>query len=335
MRVLIYESVFAEGPVRDDWRALRPEARAMLASVALDLAAVPGCEVTVVAAPATELRLKGVRTIADAREAFARCEALLVICPEDDAPALALIAEARRRGVRLLNCDDELMRLCGDKRRLNAWLARHAVPVPATVDETGDQGSMIVKPRFGCGCQHTRLVTGPAPLAFAEGGRERWHCERFVEGQPASVLILCGPEVHVPLEPCRQAIRMGADGLLEYAGGSLPLCGARAARARALAMRAVGALPGPRGFVGVDLMLGDDEQGREDTVIEINPRLTTSYVGLRAAAETNLAAALLEVVAGRAPLCRFRDGAVRFTPAGEVEIAPGAAEACSSTRSCT
>ena len=53
-------------------------------------------------------------------------------------------------------------------------------------------------------------------------------------------------------------------------------------------------------------------------VIEINPRLTTSYVGLRALASCNLAAALLNVVAGQKPRLTWRDHhTVRWT-AGNV-----------------
>ena len=51
-------------------------------------------------------------------------------------------------------------------------------------------------------------------------------------------------------------------------------------------------MPGLSGYVGVDVVLGND--GR-DWAIEINPRLTTSYVGLRALAGFNLAEAMLAV----------------------------------------
>jgi hypothetical protein len=48
----------------------------------------------------------------------------------------------------------------------------------------------------------------------------------------------------------------------------------------------------------VDLVLGDAADGSRDFAIEINPRLTTSYLGLRALARGSLAAALLRAVRG-------------------------------------
>jgi predicted ATP-grasp superfamily ATP-dependent carboligase len=57
--------------------------------------------------------------------------------------------------------------------------------------------------------------------------------------------------------------------------------------------QAVRAILGLQGYVGVDLILGKGEDGALDQVIEINPRVTTSYVGLRALAKTNLAKAMM------------------------------------------
>ena len=46
--------------------------------------------------------------------------------------------------------------------------------------------------------------------------------------------------------------------------------------ARALASRIVAAVPGLRGYVGVDVMWQEESM----TVLEINPRLTLTYTGL-------------------------------------------------------
>jgi hypothetical protein len=124
------------------------------------------------------------------------------------------------------------------------------------------------------------------------------------------VAFLAGPAGAWPLEPCAQ--RLSADGRFTYLGGRLPLAPSLAARAAALGRRALAALPPAFGYVGLDLVLGDHPGGRDDVVIEVNPRLTTSYVGLRAAADANLAEALLAAAAGERPALRFSARAIRF-----------------------
>ena len=76
------------------------------------------------------------------------------------------------------------------------------------------------------------------------------------------------------------------------------------------------ALPHPRGFLGVDLVLGDEPSG--DYAIEVNPRLTTSYVGLRALCRENLAGAMIDIVSGKTAALSWRDQAVEFYSDGHV-----------------
>ena len=52
------------------------------------------------------------------------------------------------------------------------------------------------------------------------------------------------------------------------------------------------AIPGLWGYVGVDLMLAKEGP----VVLEINPRLTTSYCGLRRALGINTAAMVLDLL---------------------------------------
>jgi hypothetical protein len=118
-------------------------------------------------------------------------------------------------------------------------------------------------------------------------------------GIAASASFLCGPGEPVPLLAGAQML--STDGRFRYLGGRLPLPADLSARAISLAARAVAAVPGVRGFAGVDLVLeAVPAQGSppRDTVIEINPRLTTSYVGLRVLARRNLAELWLAAVSG-------------------------------------
>jgi predicted ATP-grasp superfamily ATP-dependent carboligase len=156
-----------------------------------------------------------------------------------------------------------------------------------------------------------------AETARLEGYRGEAILQPYLSGIAASVAFLTGPRQTVPLLPAAQ--HLSPDGRFHYQGGSIPLPVGLAERAERLARRAVAAVPGLRGYIGVDLVLGEVADGSQDAVIEINPRLTTSYVGLRALAEDNLAEALLRVATGE-PLgeLKWRPGEVRFRSDGTV-----------------
>jgi predicted ATP-grasp superfamily ATP-dependent carboligase len=140
--------------------------------------------------------------------------------------------------------------------------------------------------------------------------------ESYVPGLAASVALLCGPTGRISLAPCKQ--RISEDGRLRYLGGELPLSAGLAERASALAERALAAMPMTVGYVGVDLVLGREPDGSEDAVIEINPRLTTSYVGLRTAATTNLADVMWRVAQGELQPVEFSNKPIEFDANGNV-----------------
>jgi predicted ATP-grasp superfamily ATP-dependent carboligase len=191
---------------------------------------------------------------------------------------------------------------------------------------------LVVKPLDGAGSQATYLLNDQQTLDALlvnlpiHHGRERsWRIETFQEGDPVSVLALCGPAVISLLPTCYQRIKFGTT--IKYHGGAYPLPAGLSWRAECIARYVLASLPEPSGFIGIDMVLGDDLEGREDSVIEVNPRLTTSYVVLRAASRTNLAQALLDVAAGKPPDLSFDETPLEFDPDGTVrplECDPGA-----------
>ncbi len=106
----------------------------------------------------------------------------------------------------------------------------------------------------------------------------------------------------------------------------------RAARCEALAQRVVAALPGLRGFAGIDLVWHPQ---RGPVVIEVNPRLTVAYAGSPRGLAATFAAELLarawRTGRRRAALSRMRRGiakARREAPSAQAQrIAPATAAA--------
>jgi predicted ATP-grasp superfamily ATP-dependent carboligase len=165
----------------------------------------------------------------------------------------------------------------------------------------------VLKPRDGAGSQGVRLVHSAADVV--EKLPNAMRLEAFVRGQSASVAAVCGPRGNVILPACSQ--RLTGDGCFSYLGGCTPLASEMAGRAQVLAQRTISALPSTCGYVGIDMVLG--EGGSPDVVIEVNPRLTTSYVGLRQLVRENLAAAMLHTADGDPPVLSLHPGRVEFT----------------------
>jgi hypothetical protein len=172
----------------------------------------------------------------------------------------------------------------------------------------------VWKPQDGAGSTDTFLIRDRFELAQALAARDPKRpmiLQEFVPGRAASVAFLCGPRGHVPLLPTFQLL--SADGRFKYEGGELPIPPDLAERAVKLGRKAIECVEGLLGYVGVDLVLGDAEDGAQDFAIEINPRLTTSYIGLRALADFNIAEMMLRVARGEAiSTLKWKPGRVRF-----------------------
>lgn len=327
MRVFVYEFMTATGTGRTPGapdHGCHIEGRAMRDALAADFRAA-GHDV--------ETSAEGEPFADDEpvlRAAARRCDVALVIAPETGGCLWDRARVVLAEGARVLGPGPDAIRLTSDK----AALARHWTDTGVRTPRTAPFGTpwdtypAVLKPRDGAGSQFTYLIRSAdeARAALSEcrpagfdGDRLIW--QEFVPGRAASVAFLCGPRGAVPLVPAFQ--HLTADGRFRYEGGELPIPTDLAARAVALGRAAVGRVPGLLGYVGVDVVLGDAADGSADCAIEINPRLTTSYTGLRALAEVNLAALMLEVaLGGRWAAPTWKPGRVRFTASGTAALVP-------------
>ena len=82
----------------------------------------------------------------------------------------------------------------------------------------------------------------------------------------------------------------------------------------AAAVRACEAITGLCGYIGVDVVLTESDA----VVIEVNPRLTTAYLGVRAVLEENVAALALAACDGALPARPTPRRRVFFTAAGRI-----------------
>ncbi|MBI1832864.1 MAG: ATP-grasp domain-containing protein [Planctomycetes bacterium] len=273
----------------------------MLSALIADFQRVPGAAAEKVSAPFHEE--KGPDTF------------FLVIAPEFDDLLRSRSQAVLDAGGRLLGSLPDAIRLTGDKLATARYWQERGVPHPATAQTFADiPPPWVLKPRFGAGSQATFLIRDNSHREEClQAARREWPAgelvvQSYVAGFAASVALLIGPEQTTPLQPARQ--HLSSDGRFRYSGGSLPIPSPLADRAVRRALDAVAGIRGLQGYVGVDLVLGDDA----DYAIEINPRLTTSYLGLRQLCRQNLAELILRCVQGEVlSPPTWHPGEVRFS----------------------
>lgn len=249
-----------------------------------------------------------------------RCDAALVIAPETDGILSGLSAQVESAGISLLGSSPSATALAGDKDACSRIFCGANLPAPETrisgfesvqsvVKETGFP--LVLKPLDGIGSEGVCLVAGPEdiPEALARirqaTSHDRILLQSYVRGVHASVSLVAAEGRCLPLSLNRQLIKPGIP--FKYRGSVVPFSHRKAGYAMDLACSVVNQIPGIRGYVGVDIVITDDSI----QLIEINPRLTTSYIGLRQVMRVNPARLIYEACTqGILPDCLPLEGQV-------------------------
>lgn len=228
-----------------------------------------------------------------------QCTAALIIAPESDGILARLSTLMESRGARLLGSSPASVVTAGNKWDCHRLFAQAGLPTPNTrlVDVKSAMGEaekigfpLVIKPVDGVGCEGVNLISDAASLqkALEKNGFYGTHLllQRYIEGDHASVSLLVAKHGISCLSLNRQFIEIGTP--FSYRGGEVPFICEKHEEAVALAKHAVTLVPGLKGYVGVDILI--TEEGCY--IIEINPRLTTSYLGLRRVVNLNLPEAI-------------------------------------------
>ncbi|WDQ16890.1 ATP-grasp domain-containing protein [Rhodopirellula sp. P2] len=289
-------------------------------------------------------------------EAAQRCDMAILVAPETDGELHRLIAIFRDSGVEVLAVDETTVRMAADKWLTAQWLEKHNIATPVTwakgcrlpddatrkIDGWGSIGRdaqrWVRKPRDGCGSESIRVFDDRASASLEMQRNEI--VQAWIAGRPASILIVgamadggmtMGRNQQVICPAMWQDCEWGQDApplasqsggsWARYRGGSGPIESDLQSRGRALADQVLRALPEPpRGFMGIDFILADRPE--EDCVIEINPRLTTSYIGVRELVRGNLTSIWESCRSPESAISRlsfeWSSDQVRWTTEGEV-----------------
>ena len=246
-------------------------------------------------------------------------DAVYIIAPETGKELPSMVKLIEETGKVALNCKSEAIAKVTDKAFLCMELEKNGFSVPKTLALKKDADMnqikhsifreltypLIFKPSDGVGANGLSIIEDEKQIEKAlskinlESAKDDFIVQEFIKGEPASVSVLSTGKKALGISLNRQNVKVsGPDQSSSYEGGIVPFEHPLKDSALALAEKVVESFPGLRGYVGVDIVLAGDRA----FVLDVNPRLTTSYVGLRKVANFNIAEALINsVVIGKLP----------------------------------
>jgi predicted ATP-grasp superfamily ATP-dependent carboligase len=215
--------------------------------------------------------------------------------PETSGVLERLASMTLKAGKLLLGCPPDAVRLSASKLRTAAVLAGAGIPaVPTFARASGMPtvpGRWVVKPDDGAGCDSTAVVPDwREAQQRLQAGNGRLVAQPWVEGDPRSLSLLCAGGQTLLLSVNRQRMRI-LNGHLSLVGLGVNAFQDPLGHYADLARGVVAAIPSLRGYVGIDFI----QTAEGPMVLEVNPRLTTSYCGLRTALGVNIAAMVTEL----------------------------------------
>lgn len=327
MNLLVYEHItgggYADGKIAP---SILCEGYAMLRTLTLDLKAV-GHNVTTF----LDSRLKTFNPLIEADnivsisspddlnkalEKFSQAaDGVYIVAPESGQVLQKLVETVEASGGISLNCRIKAIEKASNKMTTYEILKKNRVRVPETLmidlyenvkqieHRVRDLGfPLVFKPLDGVGCCGLSVVKEESHIAAAtnkivkETSNKYFIAQRLIRGIAASVSLTSTDDEALPITLNKQMITLSqprSDS--RYNGGIVPLHHPSEAEALRIAKTAVKSLTGLRGYVGVDIVLTSNGP----VVMEVNPRLTTSYVGLRRVLNFNPAQAMVDAVLER------------------------------------
>ncbi len=247
------------------------------------------------------------------RKVSASADAAYVIAPETEGVLQSLVESVEQTGAASLNCPASTIGKVADKTFLQASLRKLGLPTPETIMFSVADGvaeikravhgrlhfPLIFKPSNDIACCGLSVVRNESQVADAvgkikrESSSKRFLAQELIKGAAASVSLISTGSEALSISLNRQDVMIGApDAISSYNGGLVPFDHPLRPRAFAVAEKIVKSFRDLRGYVGVDLVLTEEEA----VAIEVNPRLTTSYIGLRSVVNFNPAQAIVNAV---------------------------------------
>jgi tyramine---L-glutamate ligase len=233
---------------------------------------------------------------------------IYIIAPETKQTLLSLVQTIEKTGKTSLNTPSETINKSSNKAVLHETLKKLGVPALDTVAFNGQASlsgvkreimdrlnfPLVLKPLDGVSCAGICLIKSASQIESAtkKMGTSGFVAQKYVKGVDVSVSLLCTGTEALAISLNRQNIALEEPELeSSYVGGCVPFNHPKKPEAFRVAKK-IAVHFGLRGYVGIDFVLTDEAA----YAVDVNPRLTTSYVGLNKTASVNVAQAIIDAI---------------------------------------
>lgn len=323
LKLLVFEHITGGGLNKSELpESLANEGLLMLQSLINDLAPIETVEVfTMLDFRLLELfttQLTNIHIIDSEKDCYKEfnrlvsiCDAVWPIAPESDWILQSLCEAVKRSGKILLTSSADSVAIAGNKWLTYEHLCSHSIatiPTQRLVDFDYSSGEWMVKVIDGVGCADSYLVSSQAEFETLGPtlDKGKYIIQPHYQGEKTSLSclfkkgrgwLLCANRQHFELIDRQYH-------LTEITVNFVP----DSSKYVHLVKQLANAMPGLWGYAGIDLI----ETSDEIFVLEINPRLTTSYAGIHEALGINCANAVLDLMTGEPQLQTTRNQPVNI-----------------------
>ena len=305
MKLFVYEHITSGALIEQSMPdSLAQEGNDMLLAILQDCHAIDTLELTIL----RDSRLSTINILNDTRhhchlistskdytqfwqQCLIEADAVFIIAPETDGVLYQLQQQAFALNKNVLGCQSKAITLTSDKLRCDKQLKEHGIHTAesclasqwhsSSFDSTD---GYILKPIDGAGCIDTLFFENAAQLEqhlshYDNGTLQYQMVQAYIKGDTLSLSLLLDNHDAIILSINKQTISRTGNTL------SLTACtindltshSVSLSHAKDLSRHIQQAISGLWGFVGVDFILSDKGM----IIVDINPRLTTSYIGLK------------------------------------------------------
>jgi len=241
--------------------------------------------------------------------AYNNSDCAIVIAPELDGLLPGITQAMREQGCRIIAPENPFILCASDKwETYQAWLSRKQITAPTQLasqwleysdnldSHPFESQGWVLKRRLTAGSTDMQRFASKLELSkhlSCIQNLENWIVQPWLRGKPASLAVVGASDATSnSLQVLGPTEQLFDSSTFSYIGGQGPL-DSDPTRLEAFARNLLDAIPGKHaGWVGIDFLIQSDDLW---IPLEINARMTSSYLGYRKRYGQNLANAILGV----------------------------------------